>query len=66
MGRNASVIMTKDQVARANSDRRVELGLLREQAARIEADITKLEETKDVYKRNLKEVQKQIKDLEKK
>lgn len=66
MGRNASVIMTKEQVAKATSDRRVELGLLREQAARIEADITKLEETKEVYKRNLKEVQKQIKDLEKK
>jgi len=58
--------MTKEQVAKATSDRRVELSLLREQAARIEADIVKLDETKDVYKRNLKEVQKQIKDLEKK
>ena len=58
--------MTTEQVAKATSDRRVELSLLREQAARIEADIVKLDETNDVYKRNLKEVQKQIKDLEKK
>ena len=65
MGRNASVILSKDQVARAKNERTQELCLLREQAARIEADIVKLDETKEAYKRNLKEVQKQIKGLEK-
>lgn len=65
MGRNASVILSKDQVARAKNERTQELSLLREQAARIEADIVQLGETEKVYKRNLKEVQKQIKGLEK-
>lgn len=65
MGRNASVILSKEQVAHARYERTQELSLLREQAARIEADITKLDETKEAYKRNLKEVQKQIKSLEK-
>lgn len=65
MGRNASVILSKDQVARAKNERTQELSLLREQAARIEADIVQLGETEKVYKRNLKEVQKQIKALEK-
>lgn len=65
MARNASVILSKDQVAHAKYERTQELGLLREQAARIEADILQLGETEKAYKRNLKEVQKQIKALEK-
>lgn len=65
MGRTASVILSKDQVARAKNERTQELSLLREQAARIEADIVQLGETEKAYKRNLKEVQKQIKALEK-
>ena len=65
MGRNASVILSKDQVAHAKYGRTQELSLLREQAARIEADIVQLGETEKAYKRNLKEVQKQIKALEK-
>lgn len=65
MGRNASVILSKDQVAHAKYERTQELSLLREQATRIEADIVQLGETEKVYKRNLKEVQKQIKGLEK-
>ena len=65
MGRNASVILSKEQVAHAKYERTQELSLLREQAARIEADIVQLGETEKVYKRNLKEVQKQIKALEK-
>ena len=65
MGRNASVILSKEQAAHARYERTQELNLLREQAARIEADIIKLDETKDAYKRNLKEVQKQIKSMEK-
>ena len=65
MGRNASVILSKDQVAHAKYERTQELSLLREQVVRIEADIIKLDETKEAYKRSLKEVQKQIKGLEK-
>lgn len=65
MGRAASVILSKEDVAHARYERKQELSLLKEQAARIEADIVKLDETKEVYKRNLKEVQKQIKALEK-
>ena len=65
MGRNASVILSKDQVAHAKYERTQELSLLREQATRIDADIVQLGETEKVYKRNLKEVQKQIKGLEK-
>lgn len=65
MGRNASVILSKDQVAHAKYERTQELSLLREQAKRIEADIVQLGETEKAYKRNLKEVQKQIKGLEK-
>jgi len=65
MGRNASVIIGKEDAAKLRSQEKQELGLLKDQAARIKADIDALVEKQKVYAKNLKEVEKRIKQLSK-